>query len=119
MEKIAIFSHNFPPAIDGGSHLFFQIAEDLQKQGLKVRVFTSDASSTDHYLKPKAKRLKTGWQKQKELSVFRLKTWRWGKYPLKILRNIFRSEETNQFFSLLRSGPLFSLSSFFKIIFYL
>jgi len=61
MQKVLIFSHNFPPAIDGGSQILFKIAQSLKKKGNEIVVLTSDALSTDDYINPKRKRLKPGW----------------------------------------------------------
>ena len=76
--KILIFSHNFPPAIDGGSRLLSLIALEEKKKGDRVLVLTSDAYSTDDYLNPKAKRIRKS-RNFRGIRVVRLWTWRWGK----------------------------------------
>lgn len=67
--KVLIFSHNFLPSVDGGSQVMAKISQILSSSA-EVTVFTSDAVSTDDYLDPKAKRLKS------EGNIVRLKTAR-------------------------------------------
>ncbi len=93
MQKVLIFSHNFPPAIDGGSQILFKIAQSLKKKGNEIVVLTSDALSTDDYINPKRKRLKPGWGRVNNLKVFRIKTF---KYFPRIIKKIFLG------------GPIFS-----------
>lgn len=72
MKRVLIFSHNFPPAIDGGSRILFKISRILKKEN-QVKILTSDAFLTDDYLDPEKKRIK---KKNKDFEVIRLKTFR-------------------------------------------
>ena len=76
--RVLVFSHNFPPAIDGGSKLLSLVARELKSQGNQVLVLTSDAYSSDDYLNTRVERVREFgdfWG----IRVIRLWTWRWGK----------------------------------------
>lgn len=49
--RILALSHIFPPAVDGGSQVIYNLATGLKKYGHQVHFLSSDYSSTDDFTK--------------------------------------------------------------------
>lgn len=56
--SILCLSHIFPPAIDGGSQIIYNLGQQLKKLGHQVSYFSGKGQSTDDYLNPLSRYLK-------------------------------------------------------------
>lgn len=104
--KILVFSHTFPPAIDGGSQVLLKLSLALQQKA-RVKVLTSDAFLSDDFINPKRKRIPRGWRRKSGFSVFYAKTFRWQRKVLRLIETLVPFKRVKEFFSLFQTGPLF------------
>ena len=65
--KILLLTHIYPPATDGGSKLISKLAEYLDQKNNQITVMTTNAFSTDDFIRPKALKINTSIS-----SIFRL-----------------------------------------------
>jgi len=49
--RIVALSHIFPPAVDGGSQIVYNLCKNLEKQGNNIFYFSSGLNSTDDFTK--------------------------------------------------------------------
>lgn len=56
--SVLCLSHIFPPAVDGGSQIIFNLGQQLEKRGYLVDYFSGKGQSTDDYLTPISQFLK-------------------------------------------------------------
>ncbi len=127
--KILAISHIFPPAIDGGSKVVYQLSHQLESQGHDVIYLSSDCSSTDDFIKKNPSVFQTSLLKKGSLkvSLFKGKTGLSGKgfiylpvyhhlrRPLKFI-NLFipKNSYFHQLLQIFQKGPIFKLIPFIR-----
>lgn len=107
MKKILVFSHTFPPALDGGSQILARIAAEFVNKGKEVVVVTSDAYSTDDFIDVGAKRLEAGWNRGGKIPILRLKTLRWLRKPLRLAEKLIPFKTVKDWLAVWQTGPIF------------
>ena len=106
--KVLLVTHIFPPAIDGGSKIIAKIGESLANHHHQILVLTSNCSSTDDFVNPKAAPIKSS-----DLNIIRLPVYRHLRRPFKLL-SLF-----SDFFSIFQLGPAFKFIPFLKSLIYI
>lgn len=111
--KILSISHIFPPAIDGGSKVIYQLSHHLETQGHQLIYLSSNCSSTDDFVKPKYTKSKIIKNNQIKISVHHYLI-----RPLKFL-NLFipKNSYLYQFLQIFQKGPIYKLFPFLKATF--
>jgi glycosyltransferase involved in cell wall biosynthesis len=109
MRRVLVLSHIMPPGVDGGSKILLQLAKVWQNKAKRLRVFTTDAYSTDDFISPNKKKLPTGKVEIDTLKVTRLKTNRSLHKFFGLLKKISLIKPIKNFFSLLQTGPIIKL----------
>jgi len=104
--KILVFSHTFPPAIDGGSQILLKLSLALQQKA-QVKILTSDAFLSDDFINPKRKRISQGWRQKFGFSVFYAKTFRCQRKVLRLIEALIPFKKVKEFLSLFQTGPVF------------
>lgn len=128
--KILAISHIFPPAIDGGSKVVYQLSHQLESQGHDVIYLSSDCSSTDDFVKKNPSVFQTSLLKKGSLkvSLFKGKTGLSGKgfiylpvyhhlrRPLKFI-NLFipKNSYFHQLLQIFQKGPIFKIIPFIRV----
>ncbi|HEX8923622.1 MAG TPA: glycosyltransferase family 4 protein [Patescibacteria group bacterium] len=108
--KILLISHIFPPAVDGGSRVVWQLGQYFQAQGHDILALSSDCRSTDDFVNPKSSSLKLSTQ---PIQVIRLPVHKNFCRPLKAVSLILpKNSLFRDFLNVLQKGPLFKLLPF-------
>ena len=110
--KILAISHIFPPAIDGGSKVVYQLSHQLESQGHDVIYLSSDCFSTDDFVKKYPPSFHQG---RGPGGGFRLPVYHYLRRPLKFI-NLFIPQKTylHQLLQIFQKGPIFKIIPFFK-----
>jgi glycosyltransferase involved in cell wall biosynthesis len=112
--KILAISHIFPPAIDGGSKVVYQLSHQLESQGHNVIYLSSDCSSTDDFVKPKYKKSKT--LKIQHSKFLKIPVYHHLRRPLKFI-NLFipKNSYFHQLLQIFQKGPIFKIIPFIRV----
>jgi len=112
--KILAISHIFPPAIDGGSKVIYQLSHQLENEGHQVTYLSSDCSSTDDFVKKYSPSFHQG---RGPGGGFRLPVYHHLRRPLKFI-NLFipKNFYLHQFLQVFQKGPIFKFIPFIKTI---
>ena len=116
--KILAISHIFPPAIDGGSKVIYQLSHHLETQGHQVIYLSSDCSSTDDFVKSKYKKISTIYHLRSNIY---LPVYHHLRRPLRLLEIVCTKflfiNPKSYFIDLIKiyqKGPIFKFFPFLK-----
>lgn len=111
--KIVAISHIFPPAIDGGSKVVYQLSHQLETQGHQVIYLSSDCSSTDDFTKTKYEKSET--LKIHNSKILKIPVHHRLRRPLKFI-NLFIPKKSYlyQLLQVFQKGPIFKIIPFIK-----
>lgn len=111
--KILAISHIFPPAIDGGSKVVYQLSHQLESQGHNVIYLSSDCSSTDDFVKKYSPSFHQG---RGPGGGFRLPVYHHLRRPLKFI-NLFipKNSYFHQLLQIFQKGPIFKIIPFIRV----
>lgn len=125
--KFLVFTHVYPPAIDGGSRGIAKLGQYLQTQGHSLLVLTSNCSSTDSFVSPQIPILPLPFVTQTNPGksalgyIYRLPVYRRLRRPLKLLYLIFSRIpffSSHPYFldllSIYQKGPIFKIIPFLR-----
>jgi len=112
MSKILLISHIFPPAIDGGSRVIYQLGQYFESQKHQTLYLSSNCSSTDDFTKSNFLKSKTLKPNQLKIS-----TYYHLRRPLKFI-NLFIPKNSYIYglIKVFQKGPIFKLIPFLKTI---
>ncbi len=110
--KILAISHIFPPAIDGGSKVVYQLSHQLENEGHQVIYLSSDCSSTDDFVNSKYKKISTIYYLPSNIY---LPVYHHLRRPLKFF-NLFTPKNSylHQLIQIFQKGPIFKFIPFIK-----
>jgi len=110
--KILAISHIFPPAVDGGSKVIYQLSHQLENEGHQVIYLSSDCSSTDDFVKKYSPSFHQG---RGPGGGFRLPVYHHLRRPLKFI-NLFipKNSYLHQLLQVFQKGPIFKIIPFIK-----
>lgn len=110
--KILAISHIFPPAIDGGSKVVYQLSHQLENEGHQVIYLSSDCSSTDDFVNSKYKKISTIYHLPSNIY---LPVYHHLRRPLKFF-NLFTPKNSylHQLIQIFQKGPIFKFIPFIK-----
>ncbi len=112
MSKILSISHIFPPAVDGGSRVIYQIGQYFKSCGDEILYLSSNCSSTDDFAQPKHKKSSTIHDLP---STIYLPVYHHLRRPLKFI-NLFLPSKSylSQLLQVFQKGPIFKFFPFIK-----
>jgi len=110
--KILAISHIFPPAIDGGSKVVYQLSHQLETHGHQIIYLSSDCTSTDDFVNSKYQKISTIYHQKSNIY---LPVYHHLRRPLKFI-NIFIPNNfyLHQLLQILQKGPILKIIPFIK-----
>ncbi|MGI5841563.1 MAG: glycosyltransferase family 4 protein [Patescibacteria group bacterium] len=105
--KLLLVTHIFPPAIDGGSKILWNLSQYLSKNN-DILVITSNCHSTDDFVNPRSTIPKYKDNNTQNYQIIRLPVYKNITRPLKLLNLLFHSSSLN----ILTKGPVFKFIPF-------